>query len=157
MADKKQLKNAKLVFDTLCETLDDRKWRYDKHLEDLCVTFSVSGDDIPMEFIVAIDAERDLVRLMSLLPFKFSEQKRVEGAIATCQANFRLADGSFDYNFKNGAVVFRMTSSFKDSLISKELFEYMVGCACYTVDEFNDQFLMIDKGMLSIEDFFKKK
>ncbi len=50
-----------------------------------------------------------------------------------------------------------MTSSYIDSLISKDVFEYMVAVASYTVDEYNDKFFMLAKGQLPIEEFFKKK
>ena len=156
MADQKSIKSAETVYNTLCEMLDDRNWKYDKHPEDSVVHFVVGGDDIPMEFVVNIDAERQLVRMLSQLPFTFSEAKRIEGAIATCQATFKLADGSFDYDFKTGRNLFRMTSSFRGSLISKELLAYMVDCSCYTVDAYNDKFLMIDRGVLGIEDLFKR-
>lgn len=156
MAEQQRNKNADEVFNTLCETLDDRHWKYDKHPEDSVVHFVVSGEDIPMEFVVYIDSEKELVRMMSQLPFAFSEEKRVEGAIATCQATYALADGSFDYDFKTGRILFRLTSSFRGSLISKELIAYMIDCSCYTVDKYNDKFLMIEKGMLDIEDLFRR-
>ena len=108
-----------------------------------------------MEFIVHCDADRQLIRLMSFLPFKISDAKRVEGAIATCHANYLLADGSFDYNLGDGTIIFRMTSSFRESLVGDELFKYMIHVACITVDKYNDQFLMISKGNLSITDFIK--
>lgn len=155
MADQKQIKNAETVFNTLCETLDDRKWKYDKIPERSLVHFIVGGDDIPMEFIVYIDSEKELVRMMSQMPFAFGEEKRLEGAIATCQATNKLLDGSFDYDYQTGKILFRITSSFRGSLISKDLLEYMIDCSCYTVDEFNDKFLMIEKGVLSLEDFLK--
>ncbi len=156
MADEKQLKKAKTVFDSLCSMLDGKKGRYDKHEDDLVVTFIVGGDDIPMHMIIKVDAERELVRLVSPIPVVFEDDKRVEGAIATSQVNYRLADGSFDYDFREGKVLFRMTSSFRDSLISEDLLEYMMGCASYTVDEYNDKFLMLAKGMIPLEYFFNK-
>ena len=156
MADEKNIKSAEIVYNTLCEVLDDRHWKYDVHPEDSVVHFIVGGEDIPMEFVVVIDPERELVRMLSQLPFAFSEEKRVAGAIATCQATYKLADGSFDYDFKTGKVFFRLTSSFSGSLISKELLSYMIDCSCYTVDEYNDKFLMIEKGALTLEDFFEK-
>ena len=156
MAEQQRNKNADAVFKTLCETLDDRHWKYDAHPEDNVVHFIVGGEDIPMEFVIHVDPEKELVRMLSQLPFTFSEAKRIEGAIATCQATFKLADGSFDYDFKTGRILFRMTSSFRGSLISKELLAYMVDCSCYTVDAYNDKFLMIDRGVLGIEDLFKR-
>ena len=156
MADQKSIKSAEIVYNTLCEMLDDRQWKYEKAPDKSIVHFIVSGDDIPMEFVVNIDAERQLVRMLSQLPFTFNEERRVQGAIATCQATFRLADGSFDYDFKTGRVLFRMTSSFRGSLISKELLAYMVDCACCTVDAYNDKFLLIERGLLDIEDLFNR-
>ena len=156
MADEKKMKNAQNVYNTLCEMLDDKKLRYQKHPEDLVVTFTMRGDDLPMDFVINIDAERELVRLLSALPVQFGADKRMEGAIATSRANYRLIDGSFDYDYNTGRVLFRMTSSFADSLVSKDLMEYMVAVACYTVDDYNDALLLLAKGMMSIEDFFKK-
>ncbi len=155
MADEKQLKNAQIVYKTLCDMMDERELHYEKTPEKLSVHFIMSGDDIPMDVVAVIDAERELIRMFSVLPFAFSEEKRAEGAIATCQANYKLVDGSFDYDIRDGRIIFRMTSSYVQSLISKELLAYMIACLCWTVDEYNDKFLMIDKGMLSIEDFFK--
>jgi hypothetical protein len=153
MADEKSLKNAQKVYKTLCDALDGWKWHYTKNNDDLKVRFTVEGDDIPMEFNIFVDPERQLVRLLSLMPFRFSEDKRVEGAVATCYANFKFADGSFDYDMEDGSVFFRLTSSFRDSLISVDALQYMINCACYSVDEYNDKFLMISKGALSITDF----
>lgn len=102
MADTINLKKAKEVFDSLCEMLDGKDGHYEKHEDDLVVTFIVGGEDIPMRFIMNVDAKRELVRLISPIPVIFDDDKRVEGAIATCQANYRLADGSFDYDFREG-------------------------------------------------------
>lgn len=155
MADEKNNAFAKTVFTTLCDVMESRGWKYEKDEKDLTVHFIVSGDDIPMQFILVIDAERQLIRLMSPLPFKMSEDKRIDGAIATCAASFGLADGSFDYDLTEGRIIFRMTASFRESLIGEELFHYMIECSCVTVDEYNDKFLAIDKGLLSISDFIE--
>ena len=156
MSDDKKLKNAKAVYNTLCKMLDGKNVRYDKHPEDLVITFTMRGDDLPMYFILNIDAKRDLIRLVSPIPVVFEGDKLLEGAIATSQANYYMADGSFDIDLKTGKVYFRMTSSYLDSLISEELFEYMVAVAGYTIDEYNDKFLMLSKGNISIKEFFKK-
>ena len=107
--------------------------------------------------MLPLSSDRQLIRLLSPIPVTFEGDKRIEGAIATCQANYRIADGSFDFDFKQGRILFRMTSSYIDSLISKDVFKYMVAVASYTVDEYNDKFFMLAKGQLPIEEFFKKK
>ena len=155
MADTKEMR-AKQVYETLCAALDARGWRYKKFEEDLVITFTVSGDDIPMEFVLIIDANRQLIRLSSKLPFTVSEDKRMELAIATCAVTDRLVDGSFDYDITKGTIYFRMTASFRDSQIGEGLFRYMVDCSASTVDDFNDKFLALSKGLISINDFLAK-
>ena len=156
MVDEKKMELAKQVYQTLCEAIERREWNFGKDEEKLLVHFGVSGDDIPMQFILIVDAERQLIRLMSPMPFKMSESKRMEGAIATCAASFGMADGSFDYDLSDGTIVFRMTASFRESLIGEGLFQYMISCSCAMVDKYNDQCLARDKGIMSITDFIAK-
>lgn len=154
MADK--VKQAELVYQTVCAALDARSWKYSKDEAKLLVHFGVSGDDLPMRFIIVVDADRQLIRLMSPLSFKMSEDKRMEGAVAACAATYGMADGGFDYDLTDGEIVFRMTASFRESVIGEGLIQYMISCSCAMVDEYNDKFLALSKGMLSISDFIKK-
>ena len=68
MADEKNLKLAKSVYNSLCEMLDEKNVRYDKHQDDLIISFITGGDDIPMQFLVKVDAERQLIRVLSPIP-----------------------------------------------------------------------------------------
>ena len=153
MGEENKVVFAKQVYKTLCDAIEKREWNFSKDEESLVVYFGVSGDDIPMQFILVVDAERQLIRVMSPLPFKMSEDKRIEGAVATCAASFGMVDGNFDYDLSNGAIVFRMTASFRESLIGEGLFQYLISCSCAMVDKYNDKFLAIDKGLMSISDF----
>ncbi|MBR6825646.1 MAG: hypothetical protein IKM59_03765 [Oscillospiraceae bacterium] len=156
MADVNKLERAKQVYATLCQAIDERKWTYTKEEEKLLVHFSVRGDDLPMHFLLVVDADRQLVRLMSPLPFKMCEEKRIEGAIATCVASYKMVEGNFDYDLSDGEIVFRTTASFRDSVIGTGLFQYMISLSCAMVDKYNDLFLAIDKGIYSIQDFIEK-
>ena len=156
MNDENKLEMANRVYATLCSAIDARGWTYDKEDEDLVVHFGVKGDDIPMKMILAVDVDRQLIRLFSPLPFKISEGKRIEAAIATCAASYGMIAGSFDYDVSDGSITFRMTASFRESVIGEGLFQYLISCSCAMVDQYNDKFLALDKGMLSIEDFIKK-
>lgn len=151
MADENKVKQAKAVYKTLCEALDARSWKYQAHPEDLVVTFTATGEDLPMDFVALVDADKQLVQMASRLPFKFDKERRVDGAVAVAYVNFALVDGTFDYNYDTGEITFRITATFMDSLISADLLLYMVACACITVDEFNDKLLMAAKGMLPVE------
>lgn len=151
----KDLKQARVVYDTLCELLDKHEFKYKKDEEDLSIFCTMHGDDIPMDLHVEVDAERKLISLVSPLPFEVPQDKRAQIAIAISVINYALADGSFDYNFLNGRILFRMTSSFRDSLIGERLFLYMLAISTGTIDEYNDKLFMVCKRDMEILDIIK--
>ena len=153
MAELKDLKLAKATFETLCKALDNNKWNYKKDEENLTVKCGARGDDLPMDLVIEVDAERMVVILLSQIPFVFKEDKRIDAAIAVSAINNILAHGCFDYDVISGKMLFRMTNSFVDSKLGEEVFIYMLLASCKTVDDFNDKLLMLAKGMLSIEQF----
>ena len=151
------MEKAKEVYKTLCDMLDHKEWNYDKVEDDLVIKSGVKSDDFPIEFIMRVNPKNQLVSYLSCLPFKISEEKRIDAAIAVCVANYGMVDGSFDYDISDGSIIFRLTSSYRDSVLGEDLFEYMIMVAASTIDNYNDKFFMISKGMLSIEDFIKQE
>lgn len=141
------------TFATLCQALDNNDWKYKKDEEELVIECGAQGDDLPMDINIHVDAERNVVLLFSRLPFVIQEDKRLDVAIAVSAVNNVLADGCFDYDVTNGRMYFRMTNSFIESKLSQEVFAYMLYCSCQTIDEYNDKFLMLAKGMLDMEKF----
>lgn len=156
----KEEKKALDVYETMCSVLERNGFDIAKEGKDddgdYTVRFGAIGDDLPMEFVMFVDPDRSLIRLMSLMPFKFRPEKRVEGAIVTSAANTIMVDGNFDYDYETGQIIYKETSSYMDSLISEELLMYMIKLACNMVDEFNDKFLMVDNGSLSVEEFLER-
>lgn len=152
MSEEKDMKQAKAVFKALCAMLDEHDWHYDKFEEDLTIKSGAQGDDLPIDINIEVDRQRQLVSLMSYMPFTVPESRRTALAVAVSQANNSMVDGSFDYDYLSGRIVFRITSSYRESLIGKGLFAYMLSCACYTVDEYNDKFLVVAKNEMSVEE-----
>ncbi|MBQ7915648.1 MAG: hypothetical protein IJ315_02520 [Firmicutes bacterium] len=153
--DKKQL--ALKVYDTMIQALDQRNWNYEKDVEKNLVHFNVSGEDLPIKFIMWADEDRQLIRILSPLCFKFPEENRIEGAIAACHASYALSDGCFDYDLSEGSISFRLTNAFHESEIGVDLIQYMISCTCVLVDEYNDRFLMLAKGMIDLQTFLSKE
>jgi hypothetical protein len=151
------MEKAKEIFDALVNMLDTRGWKYDKHEEDLLIKSGIKGDDLPIEFIVVVKPRNQVVQLLSRLPFQMPAEKRVEGAIAVCVANNGLVDGSFDYDMSDGDITFRLTSSYRESTLGADLFEYMIMVSAGTIDDYNDKFFMIAKDMMSIQQFIEKE
>ena len=144
---------AQQVYGRIVSALQARQWHFDREDEKMKVRFTVHGDDLPMDMVMSVDEDRQLIRLLSLVPVTMDEEKRMEGAVATTVATFGLPDGSFDYDITDGTIGFRQTVAFHDSDISENLIQYLISWACSVIDRYNDKFLALNKGYLSLEDF----
>jgi len=153
MDDEKELQAAKKVYATLCQALEKHEWHFKRNDEKLVIDCGAQGEDLPISINIVVDPERCVALLLSKMPFNIQEDKRIDLALAVSAVNNALVDGSFDYDVASGTMFFRMTNSFIDSEISEELFTYMLFCSCQTIDEYNDKFLMVSKGMISVEQF----
>ncbi len=155
MVDEKIMKQAKAVYETICQTLSSRDWNFTRHDDDLVITCGARGEDLPIDILIAVNPRAQVVSLFSSMPFKIAEDKRVDAALAVCIANYGLVNGSFDYDLSDGEIRFRVVSSFRESILGEELFNYMVLVAASTVDDYNDKFLMLSKGMFSVQQFIE--
>lgn len=155
MADTAKLIAATDAFATLCRALDGNDWNYKKDEANLRVECGAQGDDLPMELIIAVDQDRQAVILMSQLPYKITEEKRVEIAVAVASVNNVLVQGNFDYDVLTGRLFFRLSNSIRGCKLSEEVMMRSILLACQTVDEYNDRFLMLSKGILTLEKFLE--
>lgn len=153
MADEKALKNAQSVYETACRALDAKGWKYTRHDDDLVISCGARGEDLPMDLLIVVNARAQVVSVISPMPFKISEEKRVDGALAVCVANYGLVNGTFDYDLSDGEIRFRVVSSFRGSILSEELINYMVIIAAGTVDDYNDKFLAVSSGIMTLQQF----
>lgn len=156
MQDWQDIGLARETFETLCRTLDKKEWRYQKEDEKLTLFCGAKGDDLPIDIHFTLDPERMLIVMVSHLPFVTPEDKRLDTAIAVSAVNNLLAHGCFDFDLKSGHMFFRMSNSFIESRIGEELFAYLLMAACNVVDEYNDKFLMLGKGNLSLQQFLEE-
>lgn len=156
MTDERKIEQAKLTYRTLCEMLDENKWYYDKNEEELTIDAGIKGDDLPIKFKIRVNLRNQIVSFLSWMPFDVPADKRVEAAIAIHAVNYSLADGSFDYDISDGSILFRLTTSFRESILGKELFAYMIDVSAVTIDEYNDKFFAISKGLISLEKFLEE-
>lgn len=149
-------KKALDVYNMIINVLNDKKWKYEADNDALKVEFTVVGEDLPMKVRVYVDGDKELVTLMSSMGFNFPAEKLIEGAIVTSTINYLLRDGSFDFDISDGEVLFRLTTGFMDSLISEDTLQFMIDLSLFTIDKYNDMFMELAKGYMSLEEFFAK-
>ncbi len=148
-----RMAEGKTVFDSLVQYLHSIKLNFEaKELEDrYMIKFNMSGDDIPMRYFIYVNPNHQIITLHSPMPVKFAPDMIDLGCKAVCMINYRLTDGDFQIDVRDGEVLFNMSNSYAGSLISNEVFSYMLGMSINIVDEFNDKLLMLSKGMIDLD------
>lgn len=155
MSDNLNIEKAREVYNTLIAMLEEKNWKYDTEEEKFLIHSSMSGEDFPITYIMLVDPKHEVVQFLSKLPGEMPEDKRVEGALAVCAANYGLCEGSFDYNLSDGAIFFRLTSNYSDSMISKTSLEHIMFVSAFTVDRYNDRFFLLSKGTINLQQFME--
>lgn len=156
LTDEEKMRQAAATHAAMIRTLDTRDWKYE-NFDDHTIKATIKGEDLPIEFFLRVNSRQLIVSFISFLPFKVPEDKRVDAAVAVCVANDGLNDGSFDYDIDDGSISYRLTTSFRDSILGDDVFEYMIFCAAGTIDDYNDRFFALSKGMMTIDQFIQKE
>lgn len=143
---------AQQVYNTLCQTLEDIGYHYQQKEDELSVHFEVHGEGLPMELTISVDADRDLVRLLSFLPFKVAENRLSEIAVGVCKINDILINGNFDLGLERGRLTFRMVQSYRESLLDIEVFKYMIFVSLNTIDEYSEKLYLLSRGKITLDE-----
>ncbi len=143
------LMQTKRAMDTLCKVMDGREWTYDRDDEEHVVSISIHGDDLVIPLRIRFNTNLQLVTLYSPMEFEIPEDQIVNAAMAIAAINYGIVDGTFDLNVENGRMGYRMATSYRESLLSEEAFNFLIQFALHVVDEYNDKFLMLAKGVLT--------
>lgn len=157
--DAKKLSEAKVVYNTLCATLDNMKWNYNKDEEKLIIRTSAVGDDLSMKLYIKVDAERSVMYLKSGMPFSVPKEKIDDMMNAVIIANWAMLNGSFEMDRSDGYTAFKVVIPFMESMISEKVCHYMINLSCRMIDKFNDKFLAVVENRMTVaefEDFAKK-
>lgn len=145
-------RNAKLLLDML----EKRRLKYTVEEETDArthVRIHFKGNDLPMTLHIILRTDKQIASVLSAIPFRIPEEHLQTAATAVAVANHGLIDGSFDLNLSNGNIVFRLTSCFLGSVLSEQLFSYLMFVSAETIDRYNDRFLALNNGEMTLEQF----
>ena len=146
---------AKALYKTLCSTLDHMQWKYNCEEDEFVVRTSAIGDDLSMKLMMKIDAERQVMYLKSPMPFAIHENVRDVMGKAVLIANYSMLNGSFEFDFSDGYLAFKMVVPYMQSIISEEVCKYMILLSCNMTDKFNDKFQALAEGRMNLAEFEK--
>ncbi len=132
--------------------LNRNNFKFDTHDDDLVISLTVNGEDLPIQTIVRFMDNRELMQVLCYMP-KAPEEKRVDVALAVAVANYGIVNGSFDYDMSDGELRFRVAQSYACGELTDDLIRYLLGISFNTTDKYNDRFFMLSKGMITLEQF----
>lgn len=150
--DPRKLNEAKVMFNTLCSSLDKKNWKYNKDEENLIVRTSAVGDDLTMKLYIKVDAARSVMYLKSSMPFSVPQDKIMDMTQAVIIANWAMLNGSFEMDRSDGYIAFKVVIPFMESIISERVCKYMIDMSCDMIDKFNDKFLAVSEGRMTIDE-----
>lgn len=148
---------AREIYEKFCRMLDNNSWKYTRHDEDLVITCGARGDDLPMDLIISVRESPEVVTIYSPMPYKIAEDKRVDLAMAVCAANYRMIQGSFEFDLTDGEIRYKISASYRDVEPSEAFYQYMLMLSVHVIDDYNDKFLMVEKGILPLDTFIDKE
>lgn len=151
------IERAYEVYEAFCKGMTEMDWKYERDEDDLVIRTGIRGEDLPMDIIVKVSPKAQVVSVLSPMPFKISEEKRIEAAVAVCVANHGMINGCFDYDISDGGILLRLATSYIKSEINLDLIKYVLMTTACTVDNYNDRFFALSKGLLTIEQFIEKE
>ena len=113
--------------------------------------FTYTGEDFPMTFHVFVDAQHQLIRILSPITGIVPEERLGAMSMALTAINNNLINGCFTLDLKKGTILWRLTIPYAGSLISEEVFDEIIYISLKIVDKYNDTLLMLEKGMIDAE------
>ena len=143
------------VYELFKENLTEHHIKFETDDEHLVLKMIVHGEDLPQPTFIQVDDERSVVQILSPIPSRIPDDKRMDAAVAVAIANYGMINGSFDLDMSDGEIRFRVTQSYADMELSQECISYLIGIVFFTTDKYNDKFFMLGKGMISIEQFIE--
>lgn len=155
MTDKWDVRLAKMNFNNLCAVLDENNWKYEKNSDEFLIECKARGENLPMDIRIKVNTQLKIVTFFSPMNFNVSDLRRKNLAIAVARANYCMVDGNFDYKYTSGKILFRLTASYDNCVLSKEAFKYIIFTACNTVDKYNGLFLSVSQNDMTIGGIIK--
>lgn len=155
-AEQNRIETVSRNTEVLISMLDRRELKYtieERSESRTHIRIRFTGEDLPISLHIILRTDRQIVSVLSAMPFHISGERMQDAAIAVTAANHGLIDGSFDLNMKTGEIRFRLTSCFIGTVLSEELFAYLVFVSAETIDRYNDRFSDLNEGKLDLAGF----
>lgn len=151
MTEEEKLQQAKQVYAALCSLFAENGYKYRKEDSQMQIGSTVEGKNGKYSFYFQVSPQNAQVHLILFMPFKVSQEKTDEYSLVITVLNSFLAAGCFALDAQRDLAFFRMTNSFYDSTIDREVFMQMLLNSGGIVDMLADKLGAFVAGKLDME------
>lgn len=149
------MSKAQQVYQSVLTHLQKTKFRFEPIESSMMIHVEVNTEDLPIHAFIRILEDKDVLQIICPQGSKVPEDKRIETAVAVAVANYGMINGGFDLDMSDGSLHFRLTHSYQAALPDDDQLHYLIGCALTTMNQYNDRFFMLSKGMMDLEKFIE--
>lgn len=149
METEQQKNEAKEMYKTMCDALDEIGWNYEKDEKTLNVTMGVDCETVSINLMSFVDEESSTICTLSILPFSVPSSRVIDVIVVIGMINCTLIDGRFTFT-TGGNITYSTCMGYKNSFISKEAVEYLVYVSCAALDAYSDMLMAVAEDRMSI-------
>ncbi len=148
------------IFEGYCAYMEKTGFSYRKfeNEEEFAISmYTVDKNDIPITLIIRIPYGAERIMYLAQMPGTMEKSKILDGAVATCMVNDVIAVGNFDYDVMKGNTFFRYGyCTYGGIMLDEEAFAGLTRIIVLTIELYNEKFLMLADGRLTLEEFFEQ-
>lgn len=137
MATERQIALARENLTALCNTLEKDGIKYNKDEQKLTVHTAVKGKNTDILVAISFSPEVGVLSFMCPVNLAVPENYRGQFAIAVSRINFAMLEGGYDFNPQSGAVMYRLSTCYEESVLNEDAFRYLLFTAFKHSDEYH--------------------
>ena len=154
MSDEMNMQRAKAAYEVVKEAFTSRGLGFESLDNRLAIRLGIKNDKGQTNVMVMVNSAAQAIAMYSVLPFTVDTNKSAAMALAVCDANEKLLQGSFDFNTKEGRVIAKVTNSFVDMEVSKGMVSVMFVRLMKMLEEYSEKLRSASKGIVDLSGYF---
>ena len=134
-------------------TLEARDLKFERYDDELVARCGFDTDTFPLDLTIYTLAKEEAIMILSKLPFEFPKERGTECAFAVSAINYNLNEGSFDYNFIDREIRFRLSTSYCGTDATMDLCNHLIYYSAQTIKKYSDLLYSLLADALTFEQF----
>lgn len=147
---------AQGFYELICKIANERGYESKEISGSLAIDIVVNTGNRVIRPFLSVDTKNECVRFSCYLNCLFPSQKHLDASVACSAVTMGVQYGAFDFNCNDNSVLFRAAVPYGSSQISRSAIEQMIDYSIATVDAYEQDFVDLKFGKITLEKFLEK-